>query len=1647
MKMNKLLFLIFFLSSFKLFAYDFEVGGLYYNVLTDSTAELTYENSGGATYSGNIQIPDTVPYNNTNYTVTAIGQMAFFLSFQLTGITIPKTVRTIGNFAFFSSGLTEIDLPASIEYVGNQAFRNTPISRVSIGNEHMKIDSDIFSATPWKENLPDGLTYIGSYAYLYKGTMPENTSITLKEGTTHIGEGCFNGCSNLVSITLPESVENIGNMAFMQCVGLKSIHFPSSLREISYGAFYDCISLQNIEIPASIKELGSVAFIGCYSLESVVLPETLASIPDGIFQNCHNLKTINIPNSVATIGEQAFENCDSLNINLVSNSLKKIDNRAFFNCGNLTDITIPESVTSIGKQAFSYCDGLKTLTIKGKILKIEENTFWGCTALETLVIPSSVYMIYPNAFGWCRNLKSIRVEAEWPAYGEDCFEDVPKGIDVYVPAKSVDKYKSGYIWHDFNILPIEEVVQTIDTSVCEVLLYDTAHISKSDKYIFEYLEDNIAKDSFVVLNVNINHGFEIHTEKIIPFGTEYQFGTQQLSESGKYVETFISQAGCDSIVNLTFTVAEPNTLVNEISAIECGSFLFKSTNITQSGFYKDTLQTAKGVDSIVLLDLTVNPEYTLSLQDTAQFEVPYMLGNHTLHASGIYTETLTTSEGCDSTVTVDLYVPTKGYVYYEYSDTSCGRYIFGEKNVYTSGIYRDTIHVNENKDSVVTLHLTASWDRRGYIEETIPYGESYRFGSRIFTESGEYTEVLEGRFGCDSTITLYLTVLPDVEKFVTLHDTACGSYKYRGTIYTESTEIETVLQAKSGVDSTVTIKLVIYPEEEIWDEIIVEHGQTYQFGTQNLSASGEYTEIFTSQHGCDSIVHLKFIVLDSDISLSMAYDTVCGEYNYNNKTYKESGLYNLDTIINGNEKILNAVDLIVNPIYTINYGEYAVNYKESYQFGSQVLHKVGQYTETFISSKGCDSTVTIDFIINPINIQVYDTACGEYIFNGKTITESGNYVELFKTVEGGDSIVHLSLTVWSVYEETAEKTVSYGESYQFGKQNLTKNGVYTETFASVNGCDSTVTLNFSVLAQEYELKEINATSCGTYQFYNTIISESGIYRDTISGAPNSDTIVILNATILPIDTVYTTDSILLGDEYVFGDQILTKAGSYSNTLISANGCDSLVFLNLKVVEKKYITNVISEQLCKGMWFGDDFYGSSGVYNDTVHIDHFTDSIITLNLTVYFSYGIKEKVEIPYGSSYLFGERTLHESGTYVEDFKTIYGCDSVVTLTLIVLPEEPKITELFIDACDSYEFAGEILTVSGEYKDRLKAVSGTDSTIILHLTLHSSFNEELYDTIPEGTVYFLGNREIDESGTYTESFISKDGCDSVITLHLSVHQTIVNEIAIENCDSYEFNGQYLDHSGTYYDTISLSDIKDSVVVLSLVIHSSYTEHVDKIIPHGTSITFGSQILTKNGNYTETFTSVNGCDSTVILTLIVQENKPPYFTIEETHLELAYGILNGTEIFTVTANDPENAKITYSIGSGSEAFSIDSNTGTLTLNDKSSLIVGTTYNLEVAISDGDNVVSQLLEVTLLSGTAIDETSNSISMYPNYVDTELKIMANGSYGKIIVVSQDGNVVYKEMFKDNQIVDCQKFASGIYTVQVITNNQRENFIIVVK
>ena len=211
---------------------EYTCGDYKYILLEDGTAEIT-------TYSGKAEelvIPETLD----KYTVTSIGDYAFYYCFSLTSVTIPDSVTSIGYYAFLNcTSLTSVTIPRSVTNIGANPFGNCKKL------QKIKVSPDNHALATINGVLFDKLEKkLVCYPRVFT-----DTSYVIPQGIRSIGDYAFLNCTSLTSITIPDSVTSIGDFAFFDCTSLTSVTIPGSVTSIGNNAFYRCSPQLTLTVP------------------------------------------------------------------------------------------------------------------------------------------------------------------------------------------------------------------------------------------------------------------------------------------------------------------------------------------------------------------------------------------------------------------------------------------------------------------------------------------------------------------------------------------------------------------------------------------------------------------------------------------------------------------------------------------------------------------------------------------------------------------------------------------------------------------------------------------------------------------------------------------------------------------------------------------------------------------------------------------------------------------------------------------------------------------------------------------------------------------------------------------------------------------------------------------------------------------------------------------------------------------------------------------------------------------------------------------------------------------------------------------------------------------------------------------------------
>ena len=1051
-------------------------------------------------------------------------------------------------------------------------------------------------------------------------------------------------------------------------------------------------------------------------------------------------------------------------------------------------------------------------------------------------------------------------------------------------------------------------------------------------------------DSVVALNLTVLPAIDTTQlyEYICAGKTTYWRGEAFNADTTVYV-TEISALGCDSVVAWNLHVW-PANLETEVHETICAgdSFVW---NVNGQVYYdaviaSETLQDIHGCDSVVTLFLTKTTPVIVEVNEIACDSLVW--NGMTYTTTGDYTYTTTGSNGCDSTTILHLTINSSARV--SVPITACDAYAWvNTGETYTaSGIYYDTLTCLNGCDSIVELHLTINHSTTSTEDTTICYGETYTWHGVVYATDTIVSDTLLNAVGCDSIITMHLTILPEMLQDsidlsvcpsalpYTWYDqvlNAAGEYKYReqfagttcdsvehvlnfvvlptdttivtdtlcqgsvyewnltGLKYTETTDTSVVLSNVNGCDSVVRLQLYFQePLETLtYDTLcagdtLTWEGEKYYYSTgavELIELSKTYTSVLT---GCDSIVKLNLTML-APIDTTWVYDYVCagGSYTKNGVTYTS------DTIIYTTEhSIATGCDSIVAWNFHVRPAVDTTVVYDSICIGDTLLWNgvkyadKGTYMVTIPDSYGCDSTVIMHLTINyPVEAEVTETACDSITWNGITYTTSGDYTYVTTGSNGCDSTTILHLTVnysahTDLYETACDSYtwINTGDTY-------TASGIYYDTLTCVNGCDSVVALNLTINNTTSSILDVMTCNGESYLWHDSIYTTSTVDTVILTNAMGCDSLAILHLTVMP-EMQYDSISLAVCPSelpYAWYNQVLNDAGEYKyREQFAGTTCDSVEHV-LNFVVLPIATSQDTIVACDSLVWNGISYTVGGDYNFVTTGSNGCDSIAYLHLIVNYTTTSTDSVIICYGEGYEWNDSIYTAAGEHMITLTNAAGCDSVAYLHLTIMPEM-LFDSISLAVCPSelpYVWNGQSLTATGEYTHREQFVGFTCDSIehVLDFVVLPIATSQ--DTIEACDSYTWNDSIYTVSGDYNFVTTGSNGCDSVAMLHLIIHNSVQTDLYVTECDSYtwENTGETFTTSGIYYDMQKTIYGCDSVIVLNLTINYSTVGTPEEVtICYGETYVWNDSIYTASGEYEVTLVNAVGCDSTAYLHLTI-----------------------------------------------------------------------------------------------------------------------------------------------------------------------------------
>ena len=854
--------------------------------------------------------------------------------------------------------------------------------------------------------------------------------------------------------------------------------------------------------------------------------------------------------------------------------------------------------------------------------------------------------------------------------------------------------------------------------------------------------------------------------------------------SGTYNLQLTDALGC--ISNRSFFVSEPNPIIlnviannnncintsnGSISAIANGgvppyqfslnsTFTWQNSNIynnLSSGTYLVDVLDSYGCTSSVSTNVGVNPPYTPNIFSVdascgggdglayVTLQAPtsgiYINGNYlwsngqtndTIYglSQGTYSVSVIDPLGCSSNLSVNVNGSSTGMTVQELiSDVTC----FG------------------GSDGSVTLNISGgvppfSISAFGY-NLVLPSGMN-TFTTPVGVPAGIYPYDIIDAAQC--TVSSVITVNQPAQITSTTTQSTCGLFNWNGNIYTSSGIYQYFMPNASveGCDSTAILDLTVNPSSS--GSSLISACDSYLWDGVVYTVNGIYANVYSNALGCDSIHSLNLTINNSNSGTSAV--NTCDSYSWNGINYTQSGIYSQILTNDVGCDSTHTLNLILN---SSSNGVSNVTSCGSYLWDGVTYLTSGTYSNTYTNAAGCDSIHTLNLVVNDIyNYNLIETACGQYNFNSNTYDSSGVYIDSLISSSGCDSVITLILTVFqdsSVTYLTACDSVEWGGVWYFSSDTVTITGLTTNNSFS---CDSVATAIITINNSTSNTTVVSA--CDNYQWTLNGVnySTSGLYTEVSINSSGCTHTEILDLTIN--NSTSSNINVTECDSFLWIENGITyySSGTYTHVTTNSVGCPNTATLNLTINNSSSTLTTVTT--CDSyVWSNTPNvnYISSGIYIST-YINPISGCLHTdsLDLTILNSSFIVDNVG-SHCDSYTWIDGNTYTSSNNTASFviSNSVGCDSTITLDLVIYPSINVNASVTDELCLNYDDGRIDLTVSGGLGNFSFNWIGPNS--------FSSINEDIYNLSPG--YYAVSIIDLVTSCSISNSFLVDTGFNMV----------------------------------------------------------------------------------------------------------------------------------------------------------------------------------------------------------------------------------------------------------------------------------------------
>ncbi len=1302
-------------------------------------------------------------------------------------------------------------------------------------------DLPIGSSTDFTFTAANGCDSVVTVTVAQVDNVSSNLQLETCEGTTASYEGqnlaigsstdftftAANGCDSVVTVTVAQ-VDNVSsNLQLETCEGTTASYEGQDLpigssTDFTFTAANGCDSVVTVTVAQVDNVSSNLQLETCEGTTATYEGQDLpiGSSTDFTFtaaNGCDSVVTVTVAQVDNVSSNLQLETCEGTTASYEGQDLPIGSSTDFTftaanGCDSVVTVTVAQVDNVSSNLQLETCEGT-TATYEGQDLPIGSSTDFTFTAANGC--DSVVTVTVAQVDNVSSNLQLETCEGTTASYEG---QDLPIGSSTdftFTAANGCDSVVT------VTVAQVDNVSSNLQLETCEgtTATYEGQDLPIGSSTDFTFTAAN-GCDSVVTVTVaqvdNVSSNLQLETCE----GTTATYEGQDLPIGSSTDFTFTAANGCDSVV--TVTVAQVDNVSSNLQLETCEGTTasYEGQNLPIGSSTDFTFTAANGCDSVVTVTVAQvdNVSSNLQLETCEGTTASYEGQNLPIGSSTDFT--FTAANGCDSvvTVTVAQVDNVSSNLQLETCEGTTATYEGQDLPIGSSTDF--TFTAANGCDSVVTVTVaqvdnvssnlqleTCEGTTASYEGQNLPIGSSTDF---TFTAAN----------GCDSVVTVTVAGLDNFTSDLALETCDGTTISYQGQDLAIGSMTDFTLSAMNGCDSVVTVSvsaIIAYTSDL---ELQTCNGTSASYNGQNLAIGSNTDFTFAASNGCDSIVTVSVVGINSYTSTEVL--SACeGSTALYNGTALDAGT-SMDfafVAVNGCDSLVTVSVQELEVYQAFEQLEACEGNTASYQ-GQDLA--VGSSTDfTFTAQNGCDSVVTVAVAGLPI----FSSDLTLTICEGNTATYENTDLAVgtvtnftLTALNGCDSVVTVRVDGVNIIYTNLELETCQGTAVTYNGQSLAIGSSTDFTFVSSAGCDSVVTVQ--VAGIDAITSSLNLEACdGSSATYDGLDLPVGFSSDFFYTTANGcDSIVTVTVSGLPNATQAIELTACEGTTADYNGQQLAIGSSTDFLFGAANGCDSTVTVSVRGLNTA-ATDVALEA-CSG---------GTASYNGQ---------------------------DLPAGSSMDF-------------NYLTFEGCDSVVTVTVAELPTYSS--DLQLQACQGAQasYNGQSLDIGTSTDFTLAATNGCDSVVRVSVIGVAVITNTIALEACEGNTASYEGQDLTIGSSTDFSYIATNGCDSIVTVSVQALSTFATDVQLEACQGTQadYNGSLLDiGTSTDFTFASIQNGCDSTVTVSVIGLDTYAVPLDLQACEGSSIDYNGQSLVAGSSMDFTFSAANGCDSVVTVSV-------------------------------------------------------------------------------------------------------------------------------------------------------------------------------------